>query len=92
MDGGVVKDSASSTMSGEIGMQPYIRRSGTDDSGYVLDTTLVLLFCICSCIFLRVACSLVFGRDRLWAPLVKFRPLARGQCRVYSPQCTGAPS
>lgn len=54
MDGGVVKDSASSTMSGEIGMQPYIRRSGTDDSGYVLlDTTLVFLFCICSCIFLR---------------------------------------
>ncbi len=33
MDGGVIKDSASSTMSGEIGMQPYIRRAGTDDSG-----------------------------------------------------------
>lgn len=30
---GVIKDSASSTVSGEIGMQPYIRRSGTDDSG-----------------------------------------------------------
>ncbi|KAK9905638.1 hypothetical protein WJX75_003659 [Coccomyxa subellipsoidea] len=36
MDGGVVKDSASSTMSGEIGMQPYIRRSGTDDSGFLM--------------------------------------------------------
>ena len=32
---GVIKDSASSTVSGEIGMQPYIRRSGTDDSGCV---------------------------------------------------------
>ncbi|CAL8471975.1 g11517 [Coccomyxa elongata] len=33
---GVIKDSASSTVSGEIGMQPYIRRSGTDDSGFLM--------------------------------------------------------
>ena len=35
--GNVVKDSASSTISGEIGMQPYIRRNPTDDSGYSPD-------------------------------------------------------
>jgi hypothetical protein len=28
-----IKDSASSTLSGDISMQPYIKRAGTDDSG-----------------------------------------------------------
>lgn len=31
-----IKDSASSAVSGEIGMQPYIKRNQTDESGYIL--------------------------------------------------------